>query len=247
MGKIRSLCLASVIGWVVLLFATPIYPDISEINIYQNVLFLSTSSLFVIKILKAVVFMSAVIIFYKWAKKIFNKQLALFATFIFITLPWNLYLFSFHPISSVILLFSLIILHMKLSKPKILIIFFTLAMLSFGQIKTAVLDSNAFVNEIRPEKITSEIGIETKTQFLSMNRTFLINKYPRKIMFNYPTIVLLKLFDKTVSYFDFEQWASPLDSYAIILRSKLLPKGNFPLIYHWQIPVLFAGVFFFSL
>jgi hypothetical protein len=101
------------------------------------------------------------------------------------------------------------------------------------------------ISELDPEKIALEIKEDIDVQFFSVNRAFLIHKIPRKVLYNYPLVSSIKIANKAVSYFDLEQWATPLDSYAITRRSGLLPKNNWQLIYLWQIPFLLMGIYLF--
>ena len=100
-----------------------------------------------------------------------------------------------------------------------------------------------FINQVIPKKLAEEINDRQKTDFLALNRQFILPNFIRKFIYNKPFLAFEKTFKKTVSFFDFEQFAYPSMSYDIISLSGILPKGKLSLGYFWEIPLLFLGMY----
>jgi len=115
---------------------------------------------------------------------------------------------------------------------------------NFNYIRTFALEKT-FINQITPKKLAEEINDRQKMDFLASNREFILPNYIRKFIYNKPFLAFEKTFKKTVSFFDLEQFAYPSISYDIISLSGILPKGNLPLGYFWEIPLLFLGLYTF--
>jgi len=133
------------------------------------------------------------------------------------------------------------------------VLFFTLILFAilgvyiiknFNHIRIFTLE-NTFINQITPKKLAEEINDRQKIDFLASNRQFILPNYVRKFIYNKPFLAFEKTFKKTVSFFDFEQFAYPSISYDITSLSGILPKGNLPLGYFWEIPLLFLGLYAF--
>ena len=100
-----------------------------------------------------------------------------------------------------------------------------------------------FISKINFTSLASEINERQKIDFLATNKTYILPTLIRKIAYNKPTLFIDKLIKHFISFFDFERMASPLESYEIIRLSGYSPKGNYPLFYIWEIPLMFYGVF----
>jgi hypothetical protein len=109
-------------------------------------------------------------------------------------------------------------------------------------IKTS-LSHETFLSKLKPSSLAEEINERQKIDFLAVNKKFVLPQTLRKFIYNKPLLATQKTEKQIVSLFDFEQFAFPLISYDITHLSGLLPKGNLPLGYFWDIPLLLTGLF----
>lgn len=119
---------------------------------------------------------------------------------------------------------------------------FSMLVINRQYIKTT-LSQNTFISKLKLTSLAEEINERQKIDFLAANRQFILPGSIRKFTYNKAQLAVQKTIKQIVSFFDFEQLSFPLASYDIIRLSGLLPKGNLPLLYLWDIPVIAIGVF----
>ena len=143
--------------------------------------------------------------------------------------------------------FAAIFLLIKFIKQPNRVLFFLLFLIFFINlinrdfVKTSF--QSSFLSEIAPQRLSQEINERQKIDFVSTNKKLILPSAVRKLIYNKPFLIFEKISLKFISFFDFEQFASPLDSYALITKSGIPPKNNFPLIYIWELPFLIYGIF----
>ncbi|MEK6819100.1 MAG: hypothetical protein AABY10_04170, partial [Nanoarchaeota archaeon] len=103
--------------------------------------------------------------------------------------------------------------------------------------------SNSFLKQLTPSALGTQINNRQRIDYLAVNQQFLLPGLLRKYIYNKPTYFANEIISKTISYIDFDQWASVLDSYALVSKSGLPPKGNWQIFYGWQIPLLLFGIY----
>lgn len=101
----------------------------------------------------------------------------------------------------------------------------------------------SLLTKINPTELAHNIDERQMIDYLASNKKFLLPKVVRKFTYNKLSYGLDITIRKAISLFDFEQFASPNQSYDIIKLSGILPKGNIPLLYIWEIPLLIFGIF----
>jgi len=122
------------------------------------------------------------------------------------------------------------------------LVFITLIFLNKNYIKTSIFQNN-FIGKLQPSTLTEEINERQKVDYLSMNKNFILPEIVRKATYNKPQLLLNKIVTQSVSLLDFEQFAYPKESYDLIRSSGILPKGNLPLVYFFEIPILIFGIY----
>lgn len=157
--------------------------------------------------------------------------------------PWQNLIFTFLPIQNLLLLLLLLVIYLK---PKWTVI----ALSSVTAISILFFISTEkdyiFISSLKPSKLGFEINERQKIDFLAVNKKYVLPSIFRKITYNKPVLAFNKIVGHFVSFFDFDYWASPVDSYAIIKLSGYSPKGNTPLLYFWEIPLIFLGLILFK-
>ncbi|KKU10077.1 MAG: hypothetical protein UX13_C0021G0007 [Candidatus Woesebacteria bacterium GW2011_GWB1_45_5] len=157
--------------------------------------------------------------------------------FIFLINPWTVYLHTFFTFQCTFLTGILIL---TIKNKKLLFLLLTLAV--FVYLQKNISENFLFVSKITPANLATEINERQKIDFLATNKTFILPAVVRKITYNKPVLAFDKILKHFVSFFDFEQTASPSESYAITRLSGLSPKGNFPLLFIWEIPLIIFGI-----
>ncbi|MEK6819299.1 MAG: hypothetical protein AABY10_05195, partial [Nanoarchaeota archaeon] len=76
-----------------------------------------------------------------------------------------------------------------------------------------------------------------------MNKNFLLPTIVRKMIYNKPTLAFNKVITHTAGIIDFEHWTFPFESYDQLRASGILPKGNIPLFYFFEIPFITLGFY----
>jgi len=129
-----------------------------------------------------------------------------------------------------------------ISTVPVFLVFVLLIFINKNYIKTSIFQNN-FIGKLKPSTLTEEINERQKVDYLSMNKKFILPEIVRKATYNKPQLLLNKLVTQSVSLLDFEQFAYPRESYDLIRSSGILPKGNLPLLYFFEIPVLIFGIY----
>jgi hypothetical protein len=127
-----------------------------------------------------------------------------------------------------------------------LILYFLLGVSIFKNINYihTFVPERTFINQITPKRLAEDINERQKIDFLASNKQFILPIFIRKFIYNKPFLAYEKTLKHGVSFFDFEQFSFPLISYDIVKLSGLLPKGNLPLMYFWEIPLIMIGIFY---
>lgn len=173
-----------------------------------------------------------------------KSRLIFFISFLlFFLSPWQNLISTFLPIPNVLILVLLLIIYLK-PKFKIitLIVLVFISLLYFSSTEKDYL----FVNSLKPSKLGFEINERQKIDFLAVNKKFILPSLFRKITYNKPILAFNKIIGHFISFFDFDYWASPVNSYAIIRLSGYSPKGNIPLVFLWEIPLIILGIFLYK-
>ena len=108
----------------------------------------------------------------------------------------------------------------------------------------SLVPEHTFINQITPKRLAEEINERQKIDYLASNKQFILPTYLRKFIYNKPFLAYEKTLKHGISFLDFEQFAFPLISYDIVKLSGLLPKGNLPLMYFWEIPLIIIGLLY---
>ena len=125
-----------------------------------------------------------------------------------------------------------------------LLVFLSIMVILSNKVYLKNIYEKTFLYEITPQVVSKEITDSIMNAHLGSNKEIIIPTLIQKIALNKYVVILSKTFNKSISLFDFEHWASPLSSYAILTRSGILPKGSWPAISILQIPLLAAGLYF---
>ncbi len=167
--------------------------------------------------------------------KLFKKTVIPFL--IFFINPWTVYLHTFFTFQSLFLTAALVIVR---KNKKLLFLLLSLAV--FAYLQNYIPKNFLFISKLTPANLATEINERQKIDFLATNKTYILPAVVRKITYNKPVLAFDKILRHFVSFFDFEQLASPSESYAITRLSGLSPKGNFPLLFVWEIPLIIYGL-----
>lgn len=97
--------------------------------------------------------------------------------------------------------------------------------------------------KISLSRLSQDIDERQKIDFLSSNKNFILPPLVRKFTYNKLALATDRIIRKSISLIDFEHLASPNESYDIIKLSGILPKGNLPLYYIWELPLITYGAF----
>lgn len=245
MKILKALLMFSIFFWIYTFITSPIYPDPAEI------VFLNSThihfTLLSLKILKAGIFLSTAFLFQRWVNEKYGHLFSMIGLLIYFVLPWSLYFtaYSYRALFALLVVNVCLLLSIKPQfKKRMFFVLLFIFVILFS--KTYLIDQfksqDTIITQIRPASVRQEITEEVNTQFLSVKQQYLTPRLLRKYIFNYPAIVYTKLSQKAISYFDFEQLLTPLDSYSITSQSGLLPKGNWFTFYIYLIPILIFGV-----
>jgi hypothetical protein len=115
-------------------------------------------------------------------------------------------------------------------------IFFALILINMNYIKSST--NASFLGELAPAKLADAVNTKAAQDFKATNQTIVLPSVVRKITYNKVSFASDLIFRKFITFFDFEQWASVNGSFELIKKSGLSPKGNWPALYLWQIPML---------
>jgi hypothetical protein len=105
------------------------------------------------------------------------------------------------------------------------------------------LNQGSLFTKISLTKLSHDIDERQRIDYLSSNKNFILPSLVRKFTYNKLSLATDRVIRKSISLLDFEQLASPIESYDIIKLSGILPKGNLPLYYVWELPLIVYGVF----
>lgn len=105
------------------------------------------------------------------------------------------------------------------------------------------LNKGSLFTKISLSKLSQDIDERQRIDYLSSNKNFILPSLVRKFTYNKLSLATDRVIRKSISLLDFEQLASPIESYDIIKLSGILPKGNLPLYYVWELPLIVYGVF----
>ncbi len=177
-----------------------------------------------------------------------------FSVFAFLKREKNRFFSAIYPISLVLagftgwpgLIFSstfLLFSNRRLRKFSLIGLILLICLLYLNKTFVRQFLETSFLNHLRPERLAFEINERQRIDFLAVERKFILPYGLRKLTYNKPALALNKVVSQAVSFFDFEQFASPLDSYQIIRLSGLVPKGNPILGYIWEIPLVISGLY----
>ncbi len=105
------------------------------------------------------------------------------------------------------------------------------------------LNQGSLLTKVSLSKLSQDIDDRQRIDYLSSNKNFILPPFVRKFTYNKLSLATDRIIRKSISLLDFEQLASPIESYDIIKLSGILPKGNLPLYYVWELPLIVSGVF----
>ena len=169
-----------------------------------------------------------------------SRLIFIISFLLFFLSPWQNLISTFLPIQNVLIFIFLLIIYFRPKfKTITLIILILISLLYFSSTEKDYL----FINSLKPSRLGFEINERQKIDFLAVNKKFILPALFRKITYNKPVLAFNKIIGHFVSFFDFDYWASPVDSYAIIRLSGYSPKGNIPLFFLWEIPLIIFGIF----
>lgn len=213
--------------------------EISEIEIAQILFNIPQLFLRIIGLL--ITFSSSYIFALIATKTLKTKQKHFFTLFflLFFFSPWQNLLSTFLPIQNILLLILLTVL---LIKNKWIFIVLPIVIVITVIFLTHTEKNYIFINSLKPSKLAFEINERQKIDYLAVNKKYILPSLFRKITYNKPTLALNKLTGHLISFFDFDYWSSPIDSYALIKLSGYTPKANIPLLYIWEIPLIISGI-----
>lgn len=173
-----------------------------------------------------------------------RRKFIFIASFLlFFLSPWQNLISTFFPIQNFLILLLLLVIYFK-PKWTIVALSSVIAISVFFFLSTE--KDYLFTSSIKPSKLGFEINERQKIDFLAVNKKYILPAIFRKITYNKPLLAFNKIVGHFVSFFDFDYWVSPLDSYAIIKLSGYSPKGNTPLLYLWEIPLAVFGLVLFK-
>ncbi len=177
-----------------------------------------------------------------------KRKFSFIGFFVFLFSPWTIYLSTFAHFQNLLLLPAIWTVYQK--KALLLAIPVIASILFFHRI----FPQFSLINKFRPENLKIELTQRQNIDFLSVERKFLLPYPLRLFIYNQPFYIVNSILTQFVAFFDFEQMASPNKSYDITKLSGLSPKGNLPVFYLWEIPLILVGLaltqkkkFFFSL
>jgi len=146
----------------------------------------------------------------------------------FLTLPWLFYLSNQSPAAIFLLILATFFLLAKQSLPY-LVLTIVFSFIYLNQIQ----EIKSFLPNFQPQNLA--ISVIERQRHSPSNLS-------RKLTYNKLTHTTNLVFNHSISFFDFEQWSSPRDSYELIKLSSLPPKNNPLLLFSWQIPIIFIGL-----
>ena len=149
--------------------------------------------------------------------------------FFYITIPWCLYIYEFRIIETIILFLSAVYYRTKKYNTPLIILIFILTFTALQNNRSLKI----FLKNYDLARATLEVNEKQK---------FISEHLIRKITYNKLTYVVDISISHFISFFDFEQWSSPKDSYELIKLSGLSPKNNPLILFTWQIPIVFFGL-----
>ena len=168
--------------------------------------------------------------------KLFQKKLI--PCLILLINPWSVYLHTFFTFQSLFITAAIILI--KKGNKLLLLL---LALLTFVYLQKTLPKDYLFLPKLKPANLAFEINERQKIDFLATGKTFILPPVIRKITYNKPMLALDKILRHFVSFIDFEQMTAPLESYEIVKLSGLSPKGNFPMFFIWEVPLIIYGIF----
>lgn len=121
--------------------------------------------------------------------------------------------------------------------------FFAIIFYKNSNFLLSFIKENSLVGQLTPKRLANEIDERQKIDYLASGKKFILPSIVRKFIYNKPYLAFDKVYKNFVSYFDFEQYAFPLISYDEVRLSGLLPKGNLPLGFFWDIPLICLGIY----
>jgi hypothetical protein len=106
---------------------------------------------------------------------------------------------------------------------------------------------NNLLNQITQAKLSEEVDLIQKNNFLATEKSYILPSLVRKVLYNKATLASSKIASKAVSLIDFEQGSAPLKAWVLTGMSGLPPKGVTPLVFYWEIPfIVIGGVVLFN-
>ncbi|HEX6977560.1 MAG TPA: hypothetical protein VF185_04405 [Patescibacteria group bacterium] len=168
-----------------------------------------------------------------------HKNLFLAATgLMFFLSPWESLISTFYLVQSILIFLLLVVLKFK---KRILLI--PLLLISIFFLYKTYAPTYLFTNKLSSSNLLIEINDRQKADYLIEGRKFVIPRPIRGVIYNKQFLAGNKILNQFISFFDFEHLVSPLDSYELIRLSGISPKGNLPLFYLWDIPLVIYGVY----
>lgn len=170
-----------------------------------------------------------------------QSRLIIFISFlVFFLSPWENAISTFYIVQNLLILLSLLAAYFF--PKKILLVLTVLVIITVIYLK-GIYSDYFFAGGFSPKNLSSEINEKQNLIYLSVNKKFMLPNYVRKAVYNKPLFAIDKVVSHAISFFDFEQLSFPFDSYAITRLSGLSPKGNLPIFFAWEIPLIVYGAY----